>query len=219
MIGLAEENKSIAPPFNEDNFQSEYNWPSSGIQYSTQGGMHLAQQTSSVAQQNQHSDDDLADDDQDEEGTNAAKRKQKRRSKNDVQGRDHKCTFCDKTYLSYPALYTHMKNKHAKGPDGQPLIAFNSGRGRGRPKKNAVGCRSHVEPTSSDFFKTIDKVGGPVEPIQGFDEVYTEIFIKRRTKKQEEEDGACEEGESGLQNECSQDKVGEKSMTTDNMDS
>jgi len=35
MIGLAEENKSIAPPFNEDNFQSEYNWPSSGIQYST----------------------------------------------------------------------------------------------------------------------------------------------------------------------------------------
>ena len=46
------------------------------------------------------------------------KHKQKRRSKNDFQGRDHKCTYCDKTYLSYPALYTHMKNKHAKGPDG-----------------------------------------------------------------------------------------------------
>lgn len=46
------------------------------------------------------------------------KPKQKRRSKNDFQGRDHKCTYCDKTYLSYPALYTHMKNKHAKGPDG-----------------------------------------------------------------------------------------------------
>lgn len=46
------------------------------------------------------------------------KNKQKRRSKNDFTGRDHKCTYCDKTYLSYPALYTHMKNKHAKGPDG-----------------------------------------------------------------------------------------------------
>ena len=34
--------------------------------------------------------------------------------------RDYKCTFCAKTYLSYPALYTHLKNKHAKGPDGNP---------------------------------------------------------------------------------------------------
>ena len=69
----------------------------------------------------------------------AVKKKQKRRSKNDIHGRDYRCTFCEKTYLSYPALYTHIKNKHARGPDGQPLIAFNSGRGRGRPKKNALG--------------------------------------------------------------------------------
>lgn len=33
----------------------------------------------------------------------------KRRSKNDNAGRDFKCKYCDKTYLSYPALYTHMK--------------------------------------------------------------------------------------------------------------
>lgn len=33
----------------------------------------------------------------------------RRRSKNDVDGRDHKCKYCDKTYLSYPALYTHTK--------------------------------------------------------------------------------------------------------------
>lgn len=63
---------------------------------------------------------------EDEEGENSVtgsglggdRKKQKRRSKNDIQGRDHKCSICDKTYLSYPALYTHMKNKHAKGPDG-----------------------------------------------------------------------------------------------------
>ena len=35
--------------------------------------------------------------------------------------RDFKCSFCAKTYLSYPALYTHLKNKHAKGPDGNPI--------------------------------------------------------------------------------------------------
>ena len=79
-----------------------------------------------------------------------------------------------------------MKNKHAKGPDGQPLIAFNSGRGRGRPKKNAFGPgRNTVEPTSANFFKTIDKVGGPIDPTIGFGEVYTEIFIKKKIKAKE----------------------------------
>ena len=121
------------------------------------------------------------------------KKKQKRRSKNDVNGRDFKCTFCDKTYLSYPALYTHMKNKHAKGPDGQPLIAFNSGRGRGRPKKNSLGSRNHVEPTSHYFFRTIDKVGGPLEPTVCFGEIYTEIFIKKKTKASNEEEEKDEE--------------------------
>ena len=38
-----------------------------------------------------------------------AKQGGKRRSKNDNAGRDFKCKYCDKTYLSYPALYTHMK--------------------------------------------------------------------------------------------------------------
>ena len=74
-----------------------------------------------------------------------------------------------------------MKNKHAKGPDGQPLININSGRGRGRPKKNASAVRfSHVEPTSDSFFKASnDRAGGPCEPVLGFKEVYTEIYIKR----------------------------------------
>ncbi len=62
--------------------------------------------------------------------------KSKRRSKNDVDGRDHKCKYCDKTYLSYPALYTHMKQKHSKGPDGEVRTPPTSGRGRGRPRKN-----------------------------------------------------------------------------------
>jgi hypothetical protein len=78
-----------------------------------------------------------------------------------------------------------MKNKHAKGPDGQPLININSGRGRGRPKKNAsAGLRfSHIEPSSEAFFKaSSERAGGPVPPSLGFKEVYTEIYIKRAAK-------------------------------------
>ena len=70
--------------------------------------------TSSKYENNDSGDESESGDDDGEDD----KKKQKRRSKNDVQGRDHRCNYCDKTYLSYPALYTHMKNKHAKGPDG-----------------------------------------------------------------------------------------------------
>ena len=56
------------------------------------------------------------------------RKRTKRRSKNDNDGRNHKCPTCGKSYLSYPALYTHIKQKHnANG---------HSGRGRGRPKKD-----------------------------------------------------------------------------------
>lgn len=51
-------------------------------------------------------DDGQGDGNQDEGFEEARGR---RRSKNDVDGRDHKCKYCDKTYLSYPALYTHTK--------------------------------------------------------------------------------------------------------------
>lgn len=52
----------------------------------------------------------------------------KRRSKNDSEGRSYKCQTCGKAYLSYPALYTHVKTKH----DLQSSM-----KGRGRPKKEA----------------------------------------------------------------------------------
>ena len=63
--------------------------------------------------------------------------KQKRRSKNDCKGRDYTCG-CGKTYLSYPALYTHIRTKHnGKTPDGTNANqAFNKVGGRGRPRKN-----------------------------------------------------------------------------------
>ena len=55
---------------------------------------------------NENNDDDSGDESGSGDGQGG---KNKRRSKNDVDGRDFKCKYCDKTYLSYPALYTHMK--------------------------------------------------------------------------------------------------------------
>lgn len=68
-------------------------------------------------------------------GSRDHKSKTKRRSKNDNSGRDFICG-CTKRYLSYPALYTHIKQKH-KGvtPPGTNTSQLNLGRGRGRPRK------------------------------------------------------------------------------------
>lgn len=85
-----------------------------------------------------------------------------RRRKDDNDGRDYKCHFCEKTYLSYSAMYTHMKTKHSKGPDGKPLF-LPSGWGRGRPKKN-TGRVTNINPECEEYFRTIDKTGGPVDP-------------------------------------------------------
>lgn len=63
------------------------------------------------------------------------KSKTKRRSKNDHQGRDFLCG-CGKEYLSYPALYTHIKQKHkGETPSGTTTSQHLPGRGRGRPRK------------------------------------------------------------------------------------
>ena len=76
------------------------------------------------------------EDDEDLDSDENIDSRSKRRTK-DASGRDHKCSFCGKTYLSYPALYTHLKNKHV-GPDGFPVASINAGRGRGRPKKSML---------------------------------------------------------------------------------
>lgn len=66
------------------------------------------------------------------------KQKHKRRSKNDNKGRDFQCG-CGKRYLSYPALYTHIKTKHnGETQKGTNTSQFQTGRGRGRPRKIVV---------------------------------------------------------------------------------
>lgn len=65
--------------------------------------------------------------------------KQQRRKRKDPESRDFTCK-CGKSYLSYAAAYTHVKNKHAgdneflsniSKPDREKLK-------RGRPKEKKV---------------------------------------------------------------------------------
>jgi len=100
-----------------------------------------------------------------------SKIKGKRRSKNETEGRNYKCNQCDRTYLSYPALYTHIKTKHSS----QGEAPLTSGRGRGRPKKN-LAKEERIDPTSPLFFRTEDKKGGPTAVIYQFKEAYDILY-------------------------------------------
>jgi len=58
--------------------------------------------------------------------------------KNDKQMHKHehgiyKCSKCERTYLSYPALYTHIKIKH---PQPKTSASSTKSTNRGRPKKS-----------------------------------------------------------------------------------
>ena len=81
-------------------------------------------------------------------------RHNKRRSKKQVEGRNYVCKLCSKSYLSYPALYTHYKQKHNTN---------NSlGRGRGRPKKdsnNPEDEKNKYNPTNHTYFAMEGKTG------------------------------------------------------------
>ena len=61
--------------------------------------------------------------------------KQRRRTRNDLFNRNFTCG-CGKSYLSYPALYTHLKQKHeGKAPNGTSLPKSTGKGTRGRPPK------------------------------------------------------------------------------------
>ena len=67
----------------------------------------------------------------------------KRRNKSDKDGRTHACNLCNKSYLSYPALYTHNKTKHT--PEFKPRTV-------GRPGKTEDSSVNTVDPQKDDFF-------------------------------------------------------------------
>lgn len=110
--------------------------------------------------------------------------KNKRRSKNDTKNRDYKCG-CGKNYLSYPALYTHIKQKHGGVyPPGTQLTQQKSSRGRGRPRKIYIAedtktqqdkeyeadklKKMENEKHDRTFFMKFGAYGGPSNPREWF---------------------------------------------------
>ena len=64
---------------------------------------------------------------EDEKNNSNNKQKQKRRTRHDPNHRDFLCG-CGRAYLSYPALYTHIKQKHDGVPPEGTAIPQDRGR-------------------------------------------------------------------------------------------
>ena len=82
------------------------------------------------------------------------KKIRKRATKKESDVRNYKCNFCDKSYLSYPALYTHCKQKHNTNN--------HSGRGRGRPKKDQSEQnieKNKYDPLNISYFQKEEREG------------------------------------------------------------
>ena len=96
-------------------------------------------------------------------------KKRKRATKKESDIRNFKCPQCDKSYLSYPALYTHCKQKHNTNN--------HSGRNRGRPKKDPSDIASDkniYDPQTPEFFKKEERTG--VTDIEKINECALEAF-------------------------------------------
>lgn len=90
-----------------------------------------------------------------------------RRSKNDPYGRVYKCG-CMKSYLSYPALYIHIKNKHfGNQPEGTVVPATSKTKGRGRPPKLTHKDDSAGEEEELNLIRH-GYYGGPSDPLSAF---------------------------------------------------
>ena len=103
------------------------------------------------------------------ENNNEEHKKRKRATKKESDVRNFKCTQCDKSYLSYPALYTHCKQKHNTNN--------HSGRNRGRPKKEQneiTSDKNLYDPLTSAFFQKEERTGNT--PIENINECAKKAF-------------------------------------------
>jgi hypothetical protein len=83
------------------------------------------------------------------------KSKRQRKSKKEENGRNYTCNICSKSYLSYPALYTHKRNKHNIIPiTGKPEI-FKTGGNTvyNKLKYNIMETRTNVKASADIIIK------------------------------------------------------------------
>ena len=160
--------------------------------------------------------------------------KQKRRSKNDCIGRDYVCG-CGKTYLSYPALYTHIKTKHnGKTPEGTNANQVQTGNGnsRGRPRKNFLTNEDSksrrnrdnnrkemtLDERNNELRELLNKKNNNVDSIRENENCYFEIYrsfdVLKKEKEKEIMKGHSSKGNENY-NEFSEDFNENNEMSVD----
>lgn len=92
----------------------------------------------------------------------------RRRTRRDSGDRSFKCG-CGKDYLSYPALYTHIKQKHdGMMPTGTDAPA--GVKGRGRPRRLlSHGSHKTNDDSKDELLLEEGMLGGPCDPIAAYD--------------------------------------------------
>ena len=120
--------------------------------------------------------------------------KSKRRTRNDLSDRDYKCG-CGKMYLSYPALYTHVKQKHEGcAPDGTTAPCSRLGKSRGRPKRSAFKSTETGVSDEDEFYEKHDFAGGPADPLEACVETSDlKDFITKLDPESLEPDSPCKD--------------------------
>lgn len=121
--------------------------------------------------------EDKSEEDEENEEQSEKRTNSKRRTKNDEQERKFECKLCQKSYLSYPALYTHCKIKHQTNNT--------SGNKRGRPKKeqNENGLeKSRYNPINLTFFSKEERTG-VTEPKNEINQCIVKTFNELYSKE------------------------------------
>ena len=128
-----------------------------------------------------HQDEKSPGQDLSDENDENNKKQLKRRSKREVEGRNYICKLCSKSYLSYPALYTHYKQKHNTNNS--------SGRGRGRPKKTNLELneeKNPYNPQNQSFFSKVERAGktDPEKEINNcIDSAFNDLYNPEQKKR------------------------------------
>ena len=100
---------------------------------------------------------EINDKEEDESLNPNKKQRKKRRTKDEVEGRNHTCLICQRSYLSYQALTNHTKSKHNPNELIDVKIKTEK-KSRGRPKKlfQSTLFLSQYEDKIKNFFE-LDK--------------------------------------------------------------
>ena len=85
--------------------------------------------------------------------------RRQRKSKKESHGRNYICNICSKSYLSYPALYTHKRNKHNIIPiTGKPDIFKTGGlNASAKFKYNIMETKTNVKGSTDIIIRAYKK--------------------------------------------------------------